>query len=364
MKRKAKKLVAIVVLIVVMLVLICLLINSIPKQSKYDRAIELGGKWFLNNQDPYFLYYIYDVEQEVHPEEYHYLRSSASLWSVAKLANYLDDKSYGLLAKRGFEFFENYFEADAENDFIFLNITPDNIKLGYSAFLILTLTEMEHEEKEYYLEKFANGILYSQNDDGSLNAEFYSGELGSQDYYPGEALFALMTLYETNGEQRYLEAVENAFPYYSSYWRKNRNTAFVPWQSRAYQKLYNANPDDEVRDFVFEMNDWMLEQHSPKGNCSDFDFSGGIVTSVYVEGVNRAYELASDVGDNERARCYKNFVIEGLDATLDLQVTDREKYEIEAIGGFLGSNDSTTQRVDRNQHAVMSLMEARELGII
>ncbi len=173
-----------------------------------------------------------------------------------------------------------------------------------------------------------------------------------------------MSLYEHKKDNRYLETVEDAFPYYVRYWRGNPNTAFVPWQTRAYQKLYKVTQKREVANFVFEMNDYMLNQHFPGGDCINFDFSKGIVTAVYIEGVNKAYELARQLNDKKRTKCYANFIKESSDFILSLQVTDTNNFEKEAVGGFSKNYNSKSMRVDRNQHAVMALMEAYELGIL
>lgn len=50
---------------------------------------------------------------------------------------------------------------------------------------------------------------------------------------------------------------------------------------------------------------------------------------------------------------------------LTLQVTGTANiFELAAVGGFLESEGSDTMRVDRNQHAVIALMEGYEVGIL
>ncbi len=350
-------------IIVAIIIFLTILLVPFLNSDKYAESIELGGEWFLNSQNDKFLFYTYDFEKNTYSGESHALRETASLWSISKLANYLNDPRYKTLANKGFNHFETYFYYDQENDFLILNITKRQ-KLGYSAFMVLTLLESEHPQKQYYLEKFSNGILHQQNEDGSLSSYFYSSDPGNQNYYPGEALFAIMSMYEQTGEIKYLQATQRAFPFYKDYFQEEQNTAFVPWQSRAYNKLYKVTQDQEVADFVFEMNDFMVDFHNPGENCQNFDFSRGSVTAVYMEGVNMAYELARLLNDQERVTCYSNFIEEGADAILALQITDKKNYPLSAIGGIRGSWDSTEMRVDRNQHAVLALMEAKELRIL
>jgi len=295
---------------------------------------------------------------------HHSLREMGALWSITLLADFLDDPRYDELARKGFEHFEEHFVFDQNDDFFYVNITPSKLKLGYSAFAILSLLGMEHPLKDYYLQEFADGIVYQQNEDGSFRTFFFSDDDSGVDYYPGEALFALMSLYEYNGNQTYLTVAEKAFPYYRDYWRSNNNTAFIAWQSRAYAMLYENTRKPEYAEFVFEMNDYLLDQYFPDVNCTDFEFLTSVV-AVHMEGVLQGYELAEFRRDRDREECYGNFVREGSDFMLSLQVTDQAGYfEPEIVGGFMDHIAGSVMRVDRNQHAVVALIEAIEAGIV
>lgn len=331
---------------------------SQAKSSKYLEGIALGGEWFLNNQDENFIHYTYRPYKDTHDKEHHSMREMGAMWSIARLGNWLGDERFTGLATKGFNYFRKTFKYVEDVDMYYVDVTPSKIKLGYNAFAILTLIELEdYPNKDVILERLANGILYQQNPNGSLRTFFYSMRGTGVDYYPGEALLSLMALYEYSGDDRYLEAVKKAFPYYRDYWRRKPNTAFPPWQSRAYYKLYRATGDREVGEFIYEMADYMLEQYNPASDCSDFDFSAGSVAAVHAEGVNMAYDLSHN-------KCYRNFSKEVADYILSLQVTDTENFAIPAIGGILGHEESTSQRVDRNQHAVLMMMDAYDFGII
>ncbi|MBU0981811.1 hypothetical protein KKC94_03915 [Patescibacteria group bacterium] len=333
-----------------------------------QNAIRLGGEWFLNNQDENFLYYEYFPFEKEHSNSSHMLREMGAMWSIANLYHYLHDERYLELAEKGFSYFERSFKRDTENDFIYVNITPDKIKLGYNAFAILTLLEIDHPEKDYYLEQLAKGIMFQQEESGELRTFFYSDRDTGVDYYPGEALLAMMSLYEETGKEEYLEATRKALPFYREYFKGNPNTAVVSWQTQAYLKYWRATGEEAARDYIFEMNDFMLESYG--GGTSGFKVeSAGSVVAVHVEGVNKAYELAKELGDFERMEKYANFIREGLEATMALQFTEKNNFgmvnfEEAAIGGFLGSIGSDSMRVDRNQHGVMALQAAHELRLI
>ncbi len=351
--------------LIVFLVVVCVLVGLFVWEKKFENryveAIQLGGEWLLNTQDESFLHYEYDLKTGEYSIFQHPLRELGALWSIGKLAKYSGDVRYTDLARKGFLYFEQFLKVDEKNDFIYLNIAPEAIKLGYSDFLILSLLEIDYPQKDYYLEKLANGILYLQNADGSFRTLFYSDETNSNiDYYPGEALLALVSLYEYSPNEKYLAAAEKAFPYYVNYWRNNKNTAFTPWQTRAYAKLYQINKNPELIKFIFEMNDYMVEREEHSSNCDDFKFKDEMAGSAWFEGVTTAYEIARVAGDEKRAGCYRNYAKDAADYLIARQI--KNVFNPKTNGGFIGANQEL--RVDGNQHAIMGLMDALKFGII
>jgi hypothetical protein len=338
---------------------------SIPNpQNKYIQAARLGSDWFLQQQNNDFLYYVYDPSDNTHPNlTTNQLRESGTLWAVATMGNYFHDARLTQLAQRGFAFFETYFKYDDTRKFYYVAITPD-IKLGYSAFMILTLLQMNHPKKAEYLDGFARGITAEQNPDGSLRTFFFSDEVtNEEDYYPGEALFALMSLYESTHDSRYLATVERALPYYMNYWNTHPNTAFTAWQTESSVMLYDATYNPAIPPFVFSMSDYILNYYKPTGTCSGYNVQGSAALADYTEGIIAAYTLAHEVGDTKHADCYAHFIREAADYIVSEQLTDTEEFPPEAIGGFVTADDDTL-RVDRNQHAVMALIEAYTAGVL
>jgi len=330
------------------------------EDSVYHDAIAMWGEWFLNMQDDNFLYYEYDFTKDEFWDNHHTMREMGWMWSIMLLYQYLDDERYYDLANRGFSYFEESFVEDEENNFIYINQTPHKIKLGYQAFAILTLLGLDHPQKEEFLEKLANGILYQQEDNGRLKTFFYNTRATGVDYYPGEALVSLMHLYHYTKDDRYLDAVAKAFPYYRKYRARNPNTAFPPWQMRAYYEYFTVTKDPEVKEFVYEMADYFIELYKKESECSGFTFDMGIVTAVQIEGLEKAYRLAKMEWDSDRASCYRQFVQEAADYVLTLQLTNDTDFAERAMWGFRGNFTSHKMRTDRTQHSVMSLIEALE----
>jgi hypothetical protein len=328
----------------------------------YDRAIRLGAEWFLNNQNERFLHYAYYLNEGRHGEEQNLFRELATLWVVAMAADYLDDPRLHELAQRGFAHFETYFERDAAGDFMYVNVAPEPIGLGYSAFVILTLLELEHPRREEYLEQFTNGILSLQEPSGEYRTHFFSDLDANRDFFPGEACLALMSLYEETGDERILDSVRRSFLPYAAYWDRHNRATFAAWQIQAHERLHAATNFEKVREFVFAMADFIIRYHRPDRDCTGFWFDGVYVGSR-VEAMNRAYKLARDVGDAFRTDCYRKFIREASDYLVDLQLSDATVHPEAAIGGFPGKREPKL-RVDRNQHVVAGLIGARRSGAL
>ena len=333
-----------------------------PVDSKYLKAINLGGQWFLNNENSNFIGYEYDIKLKGYTDSQYPLRQMGALWAINTLYKFTNDERYKLLGEKGYNYFRQYFRYDIGNGFYYVNITPKDIRLGYSAFMILSLLEMDREGKDLDLERLANGIIYQQRPDGSLKTLFYSDLDSGVDYYPGEALLAMMAMYEYTKNERYLVVVEKALPYYVRYFRATRVPAFVPWQTRAYTKYVNATGNAGVAAYVLEMNDFIVEYFQPV-DCANFKFSG-ISAAIYLESVVQAYSLAQKYGDARRLTCYRNFIDECAAYLLTLQLTDTQLLPGQALGGFLSSPSSAIIRCDNNQHALMGLMDAYRSGLI
>lgn len=339
-------------------------------ENDLQESISLGGEWFLNqrNEDS-FIEYEYDVDKESYTNGNNYLRKMASLWTICKLKNYTNDDRYASMCNEGLDYFSGFFEEHGSEGFIYIP-TDGEGKLGNSAFIILALLESDYPNKDELITKIADGILYQQQDSGMYNTYFFSDKDGGQDYYPGEANLALMELYRYTNNDKYKDAVAKSFDYYSEYWADNgRPLAFIPWQTEAFFLLYNEEEFEDYKDFIFLMSDYLVSHQQTPEKYNEEQYIGGykfprtgISTAVYLEGINDAYLLAKNTGDEERERSYKRSTELASFFTMSLQYRDDNNFGFNpildvALGGFRRSPTEATLRVDNNQHAVMGLIK-------
>lgn len=328
-----------------------------PAKSELENSLELAGKWFLANQNDNFLYYEYFPFTDQHSLENNQIRELASLWSISRLANHTGDTKYQDLTQKGLNYFERSIYYDSQNNYYYLKFGEKDIDIASSAFLLLTYLETNSVDRDEIISGLANGILFQQNPDGSFRPYFYSNRDSNKDFFPGEAMLSIISLYQKNPEQKYLSAIQNAYLYYKNYWSNNRNTAFIPWHSRTYAKLFAETDQTETANFIFEMNDYLLENYQSRDNCQTFIFDKGSVTAVHLEGVIQAYQLAIDFNDQSRQKCYQEFIEQGFGYMTTLQVQSSDSLPSAALGGIWDGPAHNSMRVDRNQHYVMALMD-------
>jgi len=345
------------------------LINPDEIDSKLlFKRIALAKTWFLNNTNNRTerLQYMYYPSSDKYSSSDNYVRKIATLWSITKLTGIFQDSSFDNLIEKTLNYYLDYSVCIEDYSFIMIS---NEAKLAYNAFLILSLLHVpDYPDNDKWLTLLAKGITSLQNIDGSFNTYFVSDRNTGIDYYPGEAMLALMELYDRTGDRTYLNSVYKAFYYYRQYWRNNKNTAFIPWHSQIYFLLYKEIKDPEIKDFVFEMNDWLIDNYQIQSDIYIDKIGGfpksnprGYSTSSYLEGIVDAYLLARNIDDNFHLIKYRDAIQLGVRFILLTQYTEDNAFYVgnqkRVLGGFRHSLISNTQRIDYTQHAIMALMK-------
>jgi len=342
-------------------------------QQLLEERLQLAASWFQHNmnEETGLLKYQYNPARDRYSSNDNHIRRMASAWAMAKLANRFEDER---LRAASAGMVEHYLGSTIPHEQGGRYLTVDGRSpIAFGAFLILALSELpDYPQRDGLIRQLAQGIVNQQQPDGSFRTMVGATDiLRGIDFYPGEAMLALMRAYELLREAAYLESVERAFPFYRDYWRRNRNTAFVPWHSQVNLLLYQATQDPEVAAFTFELNDWIIDEYQII-TPDHLDELGGFAvgssgnprnsTSSYMEGIGAAYHLAMLIGDQPHMEKYGASIRLGVRFVLQTQYTPENAFYLKnparAIGGFTQSLTRTFQRNDYTQHAVMALLNA------
>jgi len=338
--------------------------NSI-NQDRIYKSIAGGYEWYKKQVDENgIVRYLYLPSINQYPKDDNDVRRMATNWAVTELMDFLKNDEMRSSVDKTLDRYLANKKTNQSGAYIEIN---GNANIAYNAFAIMALINSpDYPDSDKLAEELASAIVGTQQENGSYKIDFIKDDSGGVDYYPGEAMLALMKFYEKNKDKKYLESVEKAFNYYRNYWRENKNTAFIPWHSQAYLILYNATENKELADFVFEMNDWIIDNDQQFKNKYS-DYIGGFKerpsnsTASYLEGINDAYALAKEVGDMNHASKYSKSIRAGARFVMQTQYIADNTFYLEnsqkAIGGFRQSPINNSQRDDYTQHATLSLIK-------
>lgn len=335
-------------------------------------SLKITTDWYKNNinENTKIFNYQYDPTTQTYLQDKNFVRQLATGWAMTNVELYLHNNVPETFINPFIDYYVKRMQY--KDNYAFLELRKDDACLAYNAFLIQILLNSNYPNKEILIEKLANGILHVQRNDGSYQTDMLNPEKKSGiDYYPGEAMLALINLYKTTKNENYLKSIEKAFPYYRDYWRSHKNTAFVPWQTEAYAGLIEYNNNNELQEFIIEMNNWLLEKQILTGDSHKIGGFGPLepnsASLVYLEGINDAYRmLLTRSNDKELIKKYKHAIALGTRYTLQTQYTTKNAYFPNShiiIGGFRGGITRYEVRIDMTQHGSMAVLKALQNNI-
>lgn len=342
-------------------------------RERISTAIDDGAEYLLRAQRPDGAFvYEYDPARGEDSTGDNIVRQLAATWLLASLTRRHGSMRYREALARGLAFMSaKTRRASPDSTLLVVSDDPDVALLGTVAFALLTLVATEDHGLKGEAERLAEAILSLQRADGGFDTQFPAATRPeAEDFFPGEAMLALMHLHARYPDPRYPEALRRALPYYRAHFRRRRSSAFVAWQMAAYAHLFRITGDSEHADFVFELADAILPLQHVGGEVAYPDYIGGyrggsvpgIPSATYTEGVLEAYDLARRRGDRERAARYQRASLLATLFTLRLQFTLENAYYVRhpdrALGAFRASLADSTLRIDHTQHALNSLLKA------
>lgn len=266
------------------------------------------------------------------------------------------------------------YQTDGKQSYIWMN---GSAKLGAAALAALAILESP-KRKQYLDEEYAlHSMIYLlSNADGSFDTFYIPQERkDNQNFYSGEALLLLAARYSISRNPEELERIMEAFQYYRTWHLQNRNPAFVPWHTQAYFLVWKITKDDALKDFIFEMNDWLLSmQQWDSAEFSDmqgrfydparayFGPPHASSTGVYLEGLIDAFSIAKELGDQVRAENYRIVIMRGIRSLMQLQYKDEVdcfyiKHVDRVLGGVRTTVYDNTIRIDNVQHGLIALLK-------
>lgn len=343
-----------------------------PEDLTYDKllgAIDLMVRWYMTNQQPAgnYMYSFYPGKDE-YPNDDWCLRVLNGVFVMTDIANARPDRpEIRESVKRAVELYRGALRSDGEGR-AFVHWTkprPDD-SLGSTAFLMGAMAMLGDDEYRKDAERMALAIIAKQEDNGRFSTSFIGEDRDiDQQYYPGEAMLALMRYYTATKDERAKTAVIKAYDYYKRFWGSEKHGPFVPWQIRSFTELYRYEPEQKYVDYVFDLMDWMLDKMPPVSLDQGLARAGALrrmyaSTGVYTEGLVAAYRMAVQVGDRKRIERYGRAAVGAIRYLVGLQYEPTDVYLFarpEKVLGALAMKPRDNElRLDFTYHGIAAVL--------
>jgi hypothetical protein len=351
-----------------------------PPEMLADRLVSGIARWFMSNQDPEgALPYKYWPSSGIYSGADNPIRRFMASVAFNRMARALDRQDMKVAARKNLDYnLRRFYRIESGKGVIAWN---GSVKLGSLALAALAVLESPFAESwKEELAQLRRTINVLWQPSGAFRTFLYPEDRDdNQNFYPGEALLFWAISLQKNRDETLLSQAMKSFYYYRGHFRKSSNPAFVPWHSQAALILFRLTGDAAVRDFIFEMSDWLLP-HQQWGGSVDLDHWGRFysphrpeygpphasATGVYLEGLVDALVLVKEVGDTVRAASYKQAIERGIRSLAQLQYRDDlDAYYVckkERVIGALRTESANNEiRIDNLQHGVMALLKYRDL---
>lgn len=344
-----------------------------------DERLGLMREWFLvNEREGNTLPYLYFPEKDELTDDNNIIRQLLTTQGIFALAKQHDDRELFEVGVNNLTaVFRKYYKFEEATGFGFFAGEKD-VKLGGAALGIVAILEgglAENYSNE--LAALARFVEAMQQPDGSFQTFYRPANFTSNDkFYSGEALLAATRLFEFSGDQKWLTFVARSFSLYRVKIKNNFLPQYVPWHTMAYAEMFAATGEQKYADFVFWMNDKLIDEMLDKNpndprdlGCfynatknAEYGPPHSASTSVYVEGIGYAHSLANTVGDQIRLAKYREAIILGARSLLELQYTPQDSsgfaHPEKIMGAIRRTIDHDEIRIDQTGHSANALLEA------
>jgi hypothetical protein len=360
-----------------------------PLQRQMYLSVLSAADWLhrANRDDGRFVYgYLPAVNLVMEGD--HYLRQAGAAVALARAARFISDKDYTARATQAVLTLLSDTTTDPREPEVRYTSLPSSVinRLAAAGLLVLAVNELPAPQDDLLKqsEQLCNYIRKQQRPDGSLSyADGTDSAAGAADvdginYYPGEALYGLMSSQQHRPAPWKTELVRKALDYYRPWWRAHKSPAFIPWQTAAYTAAYLQTKDQVFADYVYEMNDWLCglqyERLDPRRPLWVGGFMGwvegkrtetapDVSSATYAEGLAEACRVARATGDLLHYRRYDSALERALQFLATLQYTEANTqhfaawYRRQLVGAFHASDQDGNLRIDYTQHAACAMIE-------
>jgi len=352
--------------------------QTYSKEELFAAAVA-GGKYLTDAVDENGRFaYSYFPKSDTLAEDYNIIRHAGTIYAMLELYEVTRDGALLDAAERAIDYLLASAGACPTPGGSEICIVEDGeASLGGNGLSILALTQyMTATGSRKYLsqvESMGRWILSIQNPDGEFFVHILDMEMGQpvdfiSEYYPGEALFALVRLYQLDGDETWMDAAENGARWLITVRDGDKRDDELPhdhWLLYALNEIYRFRGDPLFFDHAMRMagairdsqhldpgyEDWVGSYYVPPRSTP---------TATRSEGLYAAYQLARDFGTPEQADEFLTALRHGVLFQLGTQFQPESVMylsdPLRCLGGFHRELTNYEIRIDYVQHNISSIL--------
>ncbi len=338
----------------------------------------LGGNYLARNinEDGSFVYK-YNAKEDKIYSEYNMLRHAGTVYALLELYDVTKNKKYLNTAESALKYLKGSIKKCPEpNSNLDCVYEGDKMKLGGNALSILAFTEYQKvTNSDKYLSdavSLTEWMLKTQTEQGEfkIHSQFKDGAISDMvsEYYPGEAIYALMSIYEMTKEDKYLSGAKRAVNWIIDVRDNNKTSKDIShdhWLLYGIKELYKYDLSEKYVEHVKKIVDGIVALQHTKN--VPFEWVGGYYnpprstpTATRGEALSSAYEIFKKANENEYAeKAYTTLqrgVIFELRTLIDGKVARSYPKPVKCLGGFRSALNLDVVRIDYVQHNISALL--------
>lgn len=344
-----------------------------------DAALDALAHHMMQRQQSSGLFsYEYDAVRDLYSAEPQFVSQAAATIALAQYAGIRPGDAPASAARKAIsEQLKGLRDCPQSSSAAFIATPDGENRLGTTALLSVALAR--HPDAAGYestRRRLIDGLLWLQQPTGLFPTAFPPAQsLTGQDFFPGEAFFALASHYAQEPSQKVNDAFDRGIAWYRDHFRNRPSPAFVPWQAQAFARMAEQTRRQDYIDFTWELTDWSVQAVLTPQRCGFADLWGGVwgpyeedagaSTAAFLETFCDAALLARKLGDRQREAKYTALVRQCARFVLQLQVRQEETYfcpsPADALGGIRTSPVNNRLRIDACAHALTGWIRAKEV---
>lgn len=359
---------------------------DMPVNAETLRAGAAAGAEFLarnTHLDSGKFEYRYYPQRDLGSVSYSSLRHAGTAYALWAAYGYTKSEDVREAAEASLRWVKDHLRGPKDSDKAsgadFLAMTEEDgkeAKTGGAGIALMGFTEHARLTGDLAnmdaMRGLARFIRFNIREDGSLQGkyEFDRERAKPYDYpyYASECAAGLLRLNAIDPNPEWVDMAVRLLTYQRDVRDKDKTAANVTqdqWFVIAVNELQKTRPDTDLAAHAFFIGESMVSRQTKSGSAADLVGGFGqkpssTSTASRVEALNELIQMATRLGDAEKARRYKDAALLAANVLLRLQYNEDNVAFFpaphKALGGFMGDYNDPTIQIDYVQHAICALM--------